>query len=189
MTAQLKLIGCVPVDAQGRIWWSFAAEPDVQCPPGCTLMKLYCETAQPAPAQPQALPDDGKVHTTGYLQVIDGPAPTSLQWDDQAAQPQAESAPTQARAFAVWLTEGACECLQRGEGPVRGMPEANEETGFTVPFYAQAESADARDELRIMATRALIAWDGTVLPKSHDGLMFERMEDLRAALAAKRATS
>jgi hypothetical protein len=42
----------------------------------------------------------------------------------------------------------------------------------------------ALGELRIMATRALIAWDGTVLSKSRDGLMFERMEDLRAVLDA-----
>lgn len=28
------------------------------------------------------------------------------------------------------------------------------------------------------------AWDSTVLPKANDGLMQERMEDLRAALAA-----
>lgn len=38
-------------------------------------------------------------------------------------------------------------------------------------------------ELRHEATRALVAWDGTVLPKAHDGLMQERMESLRAALA------
>ncbi len=37
-------------------------------------------------------------------------------------------------------------------------------------------------ELRHEATRALVAWDGTVLPKAHDGLMQERMECLRAAL-------
>ena len=43
---------------------------------------------------------------------------------------------------------------------------------------------DKTDQLRHYALRALIAWDGTVLPKSHDGLMQERMEDLRAALAA-----
>ena len=39
------------------------------------------------------------------------------------------------------------------------------------------------DELRICARRVLIAWDGTVLPKAHDGLLQERMEDLRAAIA------
>lgn len=32
------------------------------------------------------------------------------------------------------------------------------------------------------AVRALEAWDSTVLPRSHDGMMHERMEDLRAAL-------
>lgn len=34
------------------------------------------------------------------------------------------------------------------------------------------------------AHRALEAWDSTVLPKSNDGMMQERMEDLRASLAA-----
>lgn len=37
----------------------------------------------------------------------------------------------------AWITEGGCECLQRGEGPVRVMPEENHETGFTVPLYAR----------------------------------------------------
>ena len=39
------------------------------------------------------------------------------------------------------------------------------------------------DELRICAQAALIAWDGTVLPRSHDNLLQSRMEDLRKALA------
>ena len=38
-------------------------------------------------------------------------------------------------------------------------------------------------ELRHDAMRALAAWDGTVLPKAHDGMMQERMECLRASLA------
>ena len=46
---------------------------------------------------------------------------------------------------------------------------------------AEIEAAIAN--LRHEAMRALVAWDGTVLPKSHDGLMQERMECLRAALA------
>jgi hypothetical protein len=37
-------------------------------------------------------------------------------------------------------------------------------------------------ELRHEARRVLVAWDSTVLPKSHDGIMQERMESLRAAL-------
>jgi hypothetical protein len=37
----------------------------------------------------------------------------------------------------AWITEGGCEYLQRGEGPVRVMPEENQETGFTVPLYAR----------------------------------------------------
>ena len=37
---------------------------------------------------------------------------------------------------------------------------------------------------RAILDRLVDAWDSTVLPKSHDGMMQERMEDLRAALAA-----
>ena len=40
-----------------------------------------------------------------------------------------------------------------------------------------------RDDLRLIALRALRAWDSTVLPKAHDGMMQESMEDLRAELA------
>ena len=36
--------------------------------------------------------------------------------------------------------------------------------------------------LRTAAERALQAWDSTALPQSHDGMMQERMEDLRCAL-------
>jgi hypothetical protein len=38
-------------------------------------------------------------------------------------------------------------------------------------------------DLRHDAIRALVAWDGTGLPKAHDGWMQERMKCLRAALA------
>ena len=41
------------------------------------------------------------------------------------------------------------------------------------------------DELRICAQRVLIAWDYTVLPKSRDPLMQERMGDLRSSLEAQ----
>lgn len=37
-------------------------------------------------------------------------------------------------------------------------------------------------ELRHEATRALVAWDGTVLPKGHDAVLQERMEGLRTVL-------
>lgn len=37
---------------------------------------------------------------------------------------------------------------------------------------------------RAILDRLIDAWDSTVLPKSRDGMMQERMEDLRAALAA-----
>ena len=54
-------------------------------------------------------------------------------------------------------------------------------SGMTLP--AGPFSPVASDWLRHDAMRALVAWDGTVLPKAHDGLMQERMESLRAALA------
>jgi hypothetical protein len=42
---------------------------------------------------------------------------------------------------------------------------------------------EAQDtDLNVAARRALAAWDSTVLPRSHDGMMQERMEVLRAAL-------
>ena len=37
---------------------------------------------------------------------------------------------------------------------------------------------------RATLDRLIDAWDSTVLPKSRDGMMQERMEDLRAALSA-----
>lgn len=40
------------------------------------------------------------------------------------------------------------------------------------------------EQVRHSAQRALGAWDSTVLPKTNDGMMQERMEDLRASLAA-----
>jgi hypothetical protein len=51
------------------------------------------------------------------------------------------------------------------------------------PEVRLAAALKQRDELRHYAMRALVAWDGTVLPKAHDGMMQERMECLRAALA------
>lgn len=39
------------------------------------------------------------------------------------------------------------------------------------------------NNLLTTALRALEAWDTTVLPKARDGMMHERMEDLRAATA------
>lgn len=35
----------------------------------------------------------------------------------------------------AWISMGACELLQRGEGPMRAMPHESEETGFTEPLY------------------------------------------------------
>lgn len=43
--------------------------------------------------------------------------------------------------------------------------------------------AERSNEIRRLAIRALCAWDDSVLPKSNDGMMQERMEDLRAAIA------
>lgn len=36
---------------------------------------------------------------------------------------------------------------------------------------------------RAILARLVDAWDSTVLPKSHDGMMQERMEDLRVAMS------
>ena len=92
----------------------------------------------------------------------------------------------------AWLTESGRMCLQDGDGPVRVMPAMAEDVGFTVPLYDRHTVADLvrtaralaleRAELRHEVMRALVAWDGTVLPKAHDGLMQERMECLREAL-------
>ena len=105
-----------------------------------------------------------------------------------AAQAPQDCAPV------AWLTESGRLCLQDGDGPVRVMPAMAEDVGFTVPLYDRHTVADlgrtARAlavhvaEVRHAALRALVAWDGTVLPKAHDGLMQERMESLRTALGA-----
>ena len=42
------------------------------------------------------------------------------------------------RPLVAWISEGACEALQQGDGPVRAMPRECEETGFTVPMYSSA---------------------------------------------------
>ena len=104
-----------------------------------------------------------------------------------------ETAGPTARRPAAWLTESGRLCLQDGDGPVRVMPAKAEDVGFTVPLYDRHTLADVERaaaalavglaELRHEATRALVAWDGTVLPKAHDGLMQDRMECLRAELA------
>ena len=46
-----------------------------------------------------------------------------------------------------------------------------------------AVERERSNEIRRLAIRALCAWDESVLPKSNDGMMQERMEDLRAAIA------
>ncbi len=59
-------------------------------------------------------------------------------WKKTAQELDAELRALRAPApLVAWITEGGCECLQRGEGPVRVMPEENHETGFTVPLYAR----------------------------------------------------
>lgn len=47
-----------------------------------------------------------------------------------------------------------------------------------VPHYVEAAAAHL-GRVRRAAQRALDAWDSTVLPKAHDGMMQERMEELR----------
>jgi len=60
---------------------------------------------------------------------------------------------------------------------------ANQENSRWKQHMAEtAQPQPEASELRICARRVLIAWDGTVLPKSRDSLMQERMEDLRVAL-------
>jgi hypothetical protein len=93
----------------------------------------------------------------------------------------------------AWITHAGRLCLQDGDGPVKAMPRMDEDCDFIMPLYDRHTVAELartarvlaleRAELRHEATRALVAWDGTVLPKAHDGLMQERMESLRAALA------
>ena len=50
-----------------------------------------------------------------------------------------------------------------------------------------AVERERSNEIRRLAIRALCAWDESVLPKSNDGMMQERMEDLRAAIAQQQA--
>jgi hypothetical protein len=93
----------------------------------------------------------------------------------------------------AWITRAGRLCLQDGDGPVKAMPQMDEECDFIIPLYDRHTVAELartarvlameRAELRHEAMRALVAWDGTVLPKAHDELMQERMESLRAALA------
>lgn len=61
----------------------------------------------------------------------------------QAAAPTSQAPVAQPGPLVAWITEGGCECLQRGEGPVRVMPEENHETGFTVPLFAYPRSPQA----------------------------------------------
>ena len=96
----------------------------------------------------------------------------------------------------AWITAYSMSCLKRDECAVLFTPSKIGKAGFTVPLYSLAAvsniSRAARAlaleyaELRHEAMRALVAWDGTVLPKAHDGLMQERMECLREALARRK---
>ena len=104
---------------------------------------------------------------------------------------------TPAAEAVYWLNE--VEKVQGGaNGPTIKLRAAiaalGEPASATIEFFGGAHSAKEVErvaghlavqlaELRHEATRALVAWDGTVLPKAHDGLMQERMESLRAALA------
>ena len=47
-----------------------------------------------------------------------------------------------------------------------------------VPHYVEAAAANL-ERVRRAAQRALDAWDSTVFPQAHDGMMQERMEELR----------
>jgi hypothetical protein len=104
---------------------------------------------------------------------------------------------TPAAEAAYWLNE--VEKTQGGSnGPTIKLRAAiaalGEPASATVEFFGAPHGVKDVErvaghlavqlaELRHEATRVLVAWDGTVLPKAHDGLMQERMESLRAALA------
>ena len=62
-----------------------------------------------------------------------------------------------------------------------GALGSNEGLGATVDALAVWRRLHA---LTVAAAGALNAWDSTVLPKSHDGMMQENMERLRDAMSA-----
>jgi hypothetical protein len=57
-------------------------------------------------------------------------------------------------------------------------------TGNTLVLGDNLKNAEKQlDELLKSSSRAIEAWDATVLPVSNDGMMQERMETLRSAIA------
>ena len=50
----------------------------------------------------------------------------------------------------AWITESGCEFLQRGEGPVRVMPNESEETGFTVALVAAPDLAAMEADIAML---------------------------------------
>ena len=50
----------------------------------------------------------------------------------------------------AWITEAGCECLQRGDGPVRVMPNECEETGFTVALVAAPDLAALEADIALL---------------------------------------
>ena len=77
-----------------------------------------------------------------------------------------------ARQFTPWKMGGVAATYFRLE------PEKTYRT-YSAACQDEAERAQG---LVKDAKRALEAWDSTVLPSGHDGMMQERMECLRAAL-------
>ena len=65
---------------------------------------------------------------------------------------------------------------------IRDRDAAQEQVAALHSELVEARSSEGR--LQHDATRALEAWDCTVLPKSRDGMMQERMECLRTAIAS-----
>lgn len=102
------------------------------------------------------------------------PAAEAMRWlnEIEAMQGGANGPTIKLRAALVALGE-----------PVSATVEAFD-TPHTVAEVERAAGSLAIDlvELRHEARRVLVAWDGTVLPKAHDGLMQERMESLRSLL-------
>ncbi len=93
--------------------------------------------------------------------------------------------------FAQEIAEGKhvpawWHCPTHGPGTVNawGCPECVRE--MRAELAALRKRAEEAEAIAKAARRALAAWDETVLPVAQDGMMQERMEDLRAAIDAAR---
>lgn len=81
--------------------------------------------------------------------------------------------------FEAWATDEGY-AVERYKDSYQAADTRNAWWGF------QAAHADLSGEVRELvedAGRAIAAWDSTTLPRVNDGMLQERMESLRAALA------